>query len=230
MTNINLSKNVWIVIPAYCEEKSIEQVVKNVRKSFKHIIVVDGDSHDATFENAKKAGAVVLKHAINCGQGAALQTGITYAHKQGAQFIATFDADGQHNSNDLVNMSEVLIKGGFDIVLGSRFLDETSNTPFTRIVLLKVAILFTWLTSGVRLSDVHNGLRVMTANTAAKLNIQQSKMAHASEIISIIKDLKFKFTEAPVTIRYTSYSLAKGQRFWHSFEIIKELIVGKLIK
>ena len=219
-------KGLHVVVPAFREAAVIGQTVATLRGHVEHVIVVDDCSPDDTGERARAAGAVVLRHPINLGQGAALQTGIVYALQSGAQYIATFDADGQHSPEDLRGMLERLIERQLDIVIGSRFLGNAEAMPASRARFLKLAVFFTRMTSGLTLTDTHNGLRVMSAEAARQMDITQNRMAHASEIIEAIARLKLKYEEAPVNIRYSEYSLAKGQRLSGSFDILKDLLVG----
>jgi polyprenyl-phospho-N-acetylgalactosaminyl synthase len=218
----------YVVVPAYREAEVIGQTVATLRAHVRHVVVVDDCSPDDTCAQARAAGAVVLRHPINLGQGAALQTGIAYALQCGAQYIATFDADGQHSPEDLYAMLARLIEGDLDIVIGSRFLGNAEDMPRSRALFLRLAVVFTKLTSGLPLTDTHNGLRVMTAQTARRIDITQNRMAHASEILEAIAKLKLKYEEAPVNIRYSAYSLQKGQRLSGSFDILKDLLVGWL--
>jgi glycosyltransferase involved in cell wall biosynthesis len=149
---------------------------------------------------------------------------------QQADYIATFDADGQHRIEDLRRMLEILKKENFDIAMGSRFLEKPNNISLRRKIILKGAILITWLTTGVRLTDAHNGLRVMTGEAARKLRITQNGMAHASEIIELLKRHQLRFVEVPVTILYTDYSLRKGQPLSNALNILLELVTGRLGK
>jgi glycosyltransferase involved in cell wall biosynthesis len=222
--------DVYVVVAAYCEAGIITETVGTLVDSFPHVVVVDDGSPDATAERASRAGAVVLRHPFNLGQGAALQTGIAYALEQGARYVATFDADGQHGIADLKRMLGVLKEDDLDIVLGSRFLDESTDLPRLRWIALKAAVLFTRLTSGLRLTDTHNGLRAMTADAAHKLKIMQNRMAHASEIINGIARFRLRYREVPVTIRYSEYSLSKGQKLTGSVKILVELLVGWLVR
>jgi len=222
--------DVYVVVAAYCEPDIIMETVGTLVDCFPHVVVVDDGSPDATAERASRAGAIVLRHPFNLGQGAALQTGIAYALEQGARYVATFDADGQHAISDLNRMLEVLKEDNLDIVLGSRFLGESPDLPRLRWIGLKAAVLFTKLTSGLRLTDTHNGLRAMTADAARKLKITQNRMAHASEIINGIARLRLRYREVPVTIRYSEYSLSKGQKLTGSVNILVELLVGWLVR
>jgi glycosyltransferase involved in cell wall biosynthesis len=216
----------WIVVPAYNEAMVIRVTVAGLRAICPKVVVVDDASTDGTAAAAAAAGATVLSHPINLGQGAALQTGIEYALREGARHIATFDADGQHHAADLRTMVEVLRGEGLDIVLGSRFLGATEAMPVVRRMVLKAAVVFTNRTSGLRLTDTHNGIRVMTAAAASRLDIRQNRMAHASEILNWIARNRLRYGEVPVTVTYSAYSLAKGQRVGNSFRILSEMLVG----
>ena len=146
------------------------------------------------------------------------------------QYVATFDADGQHHAADLSRMIDALRSGAFDIVLGSRFLGHAESMPASRRLLLRAAVLLTRLTTGVTLTDAHNGLRVMTAVTARRLRLFQNRMAHASELVAQIGRLGLRVTEVPVTISYTRYSLEKGQRLTDSVRILVDLFAGWLLR
>ena len=221
---------IFITIAAYNEEKSIAKVVKGLRKhGYRRIIVVDDCSRDDTGKQAEKAGAIVLRHPINLGQGAALKTGIDYALQHGADIIITFDADGQHLPEDIPTLIQPIVKGDVEIALGSRFLGG-SDVPFMKRLVLKGGILFTWIISGIRLTDTHNGLRALSRGAAQKIQIRQNRMEHASEIIDEIHRKRIPFKEVPVTIRYTRYSLEKGQSVLNAFEIAFKMIIRKLMR
>jgi glycosyltransferase involved in cell wall biosynthesis len=221
---------VWVVVAAFNEARVIRRVLQELRAAFPAVVVVDDGSIDATAAEARAAGARVVRHPINLGQGAALQTGVQYALRQGASHIATFDADGQHHVVDLARMIDTLRAQRLDIAIGSRFLGRAEGLPAGRRAVLRAAALLTWLTTGVRLSDPHNGLRVMTAAAARRLHILQDQMAHASELVEQIGTLGLRFTEVPVTITYSPYSVEKGQRLANGFRILTDLIVGRLIR
>ncbi|MEP2101759.1 MAG: glycosyltransferase family 2 protein [Parasphingorhabdus sp.] len=226
---INLQKDVWIVIPAYNEGGMIADVVAEVGTMFPNVVVIDDASADETSATARGAGATVLRHPFNLGQGAALQTGIEFALARGASHIVTFDADGQHHIEDVPIMLEQLAQSGADLALGSRFLGNTVGMSQSRGLLLKAATLFTQITTGLKLTDCHNGLRVFTAEAASKLNLRQNRMAHASEILAGIRKNRFDFVEVPVTITYSDYSREKGQTFTDAFVIFRDLIAARLL-
>jgi len=222
--------NLWVVIPAFNEGAVIGEVVRGVRTLYRNVVVVDDCSRDDTGAAAMSAGAMVLRHPINLGQGAALQTGIRYVLRVGADSVVTFDADGQHRVEDIAALLDTQARTNADVVIGSRFLGRAHNIPTMRRVVLKLAVAFTRVTSGIKLTDAHNGLRLLTRRAAEEIRITQNRMAHASEIIDQIHKLGLSVAEAPVTIVYTEYSLRKGQRLDNAFNILSELFVGWLNK
>lgn len=219
-----------IVIAAYNEEKMIGSVVADARRLFPHVVVVDDGSADETGGRALAAGATVLTHPINLGQGAALQTGIAWAVRAGFRHVVTFDADGQHRPEDAAEMLRLMREKNVQVVLGSRFLGGTENIRASRRLLLKAATVFTRLTTGLSVTDAHNGLRVLRADAAMRIRIRQNRMAHASEILEEIARHQLAYVEAPVVIRYTDYSMAKGQSGFGAFNILLDLFLARIRK
>lgn len=220
---------VYVIVPAFNESASIEQVVRGLRAAYPNVIVVDDGSQDETFEAAKRAGAVTMRHAINRGQGAAIQTGIEWALSRGAKFVVTFDADGQHLAEDIPALVWPIARGECDVTLGSRFLGQAVNLPAARRLLLKAAVLFTRLANGLELTDTHNGLRAFSRSAAQLIDIQLDGMAHASEIIDLIGRRNLRFREVPVRIHYTDYSLSKGQSSRGALRILIQYLVGRIV-
>lgn len=222
--------SIWIVIAAYNEGETIAEVLAGLAGNGCSVVVVDDGSRDETWQLALESGAHVVRHPINLGQGAALQTGIEYALRRDAAFIVTFDADGQHLASDIQPLVETLIRSGADLACGSRFLGRAENMPRLRRATLKLATAFTYLSTGMRMTDAHNGLRAMTRSCAQRLRIRQNRMAHASEIIHEAARLKLKLVEVPVTIRYSAYSLRKGQKLSNSLNILMDLLIKRLYR
>jgi polyprenyl-phospho-N-acetylgalactosaminyl synthase len=222
--------SVGIVIAAYNEGAALGGVVEGLVARYPTVIVVDDGSRDDTAAIAKAAGAHVLRHPINLGQGAALQTGIDYALAVGCRYVVTFDADGQHSADEIAPMLGHLVASHSDIVLGSRFLGHTVNMPRSKALTLWLAVRFTRLSTGLKLTDTHNGFRALSEKAARTIRIRQDRMAHASEILDEIARHGLRYSEFPVTITYTSYSIAKGQRIMNSVHILKDQFVGKLAK
>ena len=219
-----------MICAAYNEATAIGRVVTELGRAGHQVIVVDDGSRDATADVAAAASAHVVVHPINLGQGAALQTGIDYALAQGADVLVTFDADGQHRVSDIARLVDALRQARADFALGSRFLGQTSNLPRLRRWLLKAATVFTRLTTGLRLTDSHNGLRAFTRKGAAAIRLRQNRMAHASEILVEIARSGLRYVEVPVTIEYTAYSLAKGQHIGDSVTILLDLFAQELYR
>ncbi len=220
---------IWIVVPSYNEAKVIAETLSPLLEQGYQVVVVDDCStDDSQSVLAEIPGLNVLRHAINLGQGASLQSGIEFALEQKAQVIVTFDADGQHSHLDIPKLLEPLIEDEADVVLGSRFLtrEPIENLSSTKKLVLKLAILYTNLWSNIKLTDAHNGLRAFSRFAALRIKLRQNRMAHASEIISKIREERLRFTEVPVKIIYTKYSIQKGQRIWNSFNILWDVFVG----
>lgn len=221
----------WVLIAAYNEASVINDVIKDVLLNVTdNVLVVNDGSSDNTAEIAKAAGAQVISHCDNLGQGAALQTGFSYLKGIDFDYVVTFDADGQHMYEDIFVMMEALQKEQADIALGSRFLGRVENISKKKLLTLKAAIAFTNATSGVTLTDSHNGLRLLTARAVNEISITQRGMAHASEIIDEIYNKNLKWCEVPVTIKYTEYSVSKGQRISNSISIVLDLLINRLYK
>lgn len=223
--------DVWLVVPLYNEGAVIADVVTDARRTFANVVCVDDGSHDDSAIQAERAGAVVVQHPVNLGQGAALQTGLDYARSDPRmRYVVTYDADGQHQVSDVVAMIQRARQNDLQVVFGSRFLDDerVSATGLKKLV-LKAAVAFTNVTTHTRLTDAHNGLRVLRRDVVEQLEITQNRMAHATEIVNEIGAMRIngqrvKYAEMPVHILYTDYSKAKGQSLWNAVNILVELI------
>lgn len=226
----SLKKEIFFVIPAYNESKVIADVISKLNdKGFFNLIIIDDGSKDNTFNivnKIKSNGLVLLEHIINRGQGAALKTGIDYClMKKNCKYIVTFDSDGQHRISDLINFIEPLERNICDIAIGSRFLKKESRdlVPLKKKILLRGALVITYILSRIWLSDTHNGYRVMNIKAAKKIKITMDGFEHASEIIDEIARKKIKYLEVPVFIDYTDYSKAKGQSMFNSINIFLKM-------
>ena len=218
----------WIVIPVFNEAAAIREVIGSITPCFRNVVAIDDGSSDRTWEVLRDCAPHALRHFVNRGQGAALQTGTEFALARGARRIAHFDADGQHRLEDLKTMVAGVAGGECDIALGDRFAGDASEIPPTRRLLLRAAVLFHRVASGVRLNDVHNGLRVFSREAASSIEITADRMAHASEIIDLIARSGVRVREYPVTIRYSEYARGKGQRWTGSFRILLHYLVGRI--
>ena len=210
----------------YNEATVVGSVIQDLRRVFPNIVCVDDGSRDGSQAVARAAGAVVVQHPINLGQGAALQTGMEYALQDpNMTSIVTFDADGQHRVVDAVDMVARINSGEADAVLGSRFLDDrTKLSPQKRIV-LKTAAIQSRMATGMNLTDAHNGLRALNRDVVSKLHLTQNRMAHASELVNQLATIRHRWVEHPVEIIYTDYSKSKGQSLLNSVNILAELFL-----
>jgi len=224
-----MTKDTVVIIPVYNEAKVIRSVIKPLLKNFAYVVCVnDGSSDESAFE-ISKTSALLVNHPINMGQGAALQTGIEYARDlPGAKYFVMFDADGQHRIEDAKAMVNKLKQGDYDIILGSRFLGKTVAMKKSKAIVLRLAVKFSNITSGVKLTDTHNGLRAFNKHVADTMQITMPDMAHASEILEIISEQKYRYTEIPVTIEYSEYSMSKGQSLINAVNIGFDVILRKI--
>ncbi len=215
----------WIVVPAFNEAAVIGEVVADLRSVFDHVVCVDDGSKDGTGEIALRAGAHLLRHPINLGQGAAIQTGVEYARRQpGAAVFATFDADGQHRIKDVAAMIDRLAAGDLDVVIGTRFgPDEASlasRPPLLKRIVLRTAARLSPRGRRLGLTDTNNGLRVFNKKVADGLDITMNGMSHANEFVMLIAENDWRVAEEPIEVLYTEYSKSKGQPLLNGVNII----------
>ncbi|HEU4361071.1 MAG TPA: glycosyltransferase family 2 protein [Mycobacterium sp.] len=228
---MDMTGRVWIVVPAFNEARVIGEVIAGLGSVFDHVVCVDDGSSDGTGEIALRAGAHLVRHPVNLGQGAAIQTGVEYARRQpGAQIFATFDADGQHQVADVVAMIDRLNATGVDVVIGTRFArPATSRPPLAKRIVLRTAARLGRRSRRLGLTDAHNGLRVFNKTVADGLNITMSGMSHAGEFILLIDENHWRVAEEPIEVLYTDYSKSKGQPLLNGINIIFDgLIRGRL--
>ena len=225
-----MHEDTWLVIPVYNEGSVITKVVAEANLTFPKIVAVDDGSRDGSGDLAAAAGAIVVRHPVNLGQGAALQTGFDYALQDPAmRYVVTYDADGQHQLSDVEAMLALARADNVQVVFGSRFLDERTAPSAAKRLILKLAVAYTNLTTKIRVTDAHNGLRVLRRDVLQRVDITQNRMAHATEIVAQIGSMRFdgqpvRYAESPVHILYTDYSKAKGQSLWNAVNILAELI------
>lgn len=231
MSNPIDPKKVFIVVPAFNEGGIIREVVTGLSGLNYNVVLVDDGSDIPVISLLTGLPIHYLRHPVNLGQGAALQTGIEYALSKNAEYIVTFDADGQHQIADVSKLLEPLINNEADIVLGSRFASGANhNMPAGRKILLQIGRRINYLLTGLLLTDAHNGLRAMNRKAAALIKITENRMAHATELLTQIKKHKLRYKEIPVTIVYTEYSKNKGQTAWDSFRIFFDLLLNKIFR
>lgn len=214
--------DVWIIVPAFNEATVIGEVIADARSVFDHVVCVDDGSTDDTGALALATGAHLVRHPINLGQGAAIQTGVEYARSQpGARVFATFDADGQHRVKDVAAMVERLRAGDVDVVIGTRFgRPGGAKPPLLKRIVLQTAARLSRRGRRLGLTDTNNGLRVFNKAVADGLNITMNGMSHATEFVMLIAENLWRVAEEPVEVLYTDYSKSKGQPLLNGVNII----------
>lgn len=229
---IGLKKNnqqIYVIVPCYNEAEVLRQSILPLVEQQYKVVVVDDGSMDNSWETIRDLPVFYLKHLTNLGQGAALQTGMDFVIKEGGQIVVHFDADGQHPVEEIPNLIQPLLNGEYDVVLGSRFLniENAKEIPKKKRVLLKLAIIFNGLVTRVWLTDAHNGFRALNYRALERIRLTENKMAHATEILSIIKKQNLRVKEIPIKIIYSNYSIKKGQSSWNSLNIIFDILKNR---
>ena len=223
------SKKIVVIVPAYNEWPVVRSTVERLLAFGHDVLVVDDGSQDDT-ARVRELPITYIRHTVNLGQGAALQTGMTYAWRSGADIAVHFDADGQHDCGQIDDLIDPILSGAADVAFGSRFLrkQDAARVPLSKRIVLRGGILVSWILTGVRLSDTHNGFRALSRRALEQIQLHENGFAHATEILQRVREAKLKFVEVPITIRYSAYSQQKGQRLSGSFHILFDLIIGRL--
>ncbi|HMC83967.1 MAG TPA: glycosyltransferase family 2 protein [Chitinophagaceae bacterium] len=215
----------YIIIPAFNESSRIAAVLESLLSLNYSMIVIDDGSADDTAKIAATFPVILIRHELNLGQGAALETGMEAARQLEADYVVHFDSDGQHVASDIEHLLAPLQKDEADIVFGSRFLEKKpSGLTFSRKIILKVGRWINYLITGILLSDAHNGLRALNNKALHAVHFRQPGMAHASEILYEVRRKSLRYLELPVHILYTDYSKQKGQGILNSVNILFHLL------
>ena len=217
----------WIVIPAYNEEKIIQSVLREIQAAGYHnIIVVDDVSTDATYTKAREMpGIIALRHKLNRGKGAATKTGIEVAKLRGADIIVTLDGDGQHNPLDIEKLLRPIEDQHCDVVLGTR-LKNPKGMPWYKILANKIGNVITWYFYGLYVSDSQSGFRAYSRHAAELINTKTDRYEYDSEVIHEIYRYKLSYQEVPIEVRYTAYSMGKVQKqgFWNGLKTFYKIV------
>ena len=225
------NRDVWLIVPCFNEGLVIEEVLASARETFPNIVAVDDGSADDSAAAIHRAGAHLVRHPVNLGQGAAIQTGVEYARAQpGARYFVTFDADGQHQVKDVQAMVGRLRSEPIDIIVGTRFgrpRGEDDQVPLIKRLVLRTVVLLSPRTRRLGLTDAHNGLRVFNRRVAEELNLRMNGMSHASEFVELMDSHGWRVAEHPVDILYTEYSMSKGQSLLNGINILSDGFVGR---
>jgi len=215
------------VIPAYNEEKNISKTVESAKKYINDILVINDGSKDKTKELAKEAGAKVLSHIINRGQGAGLETGNEYARRHNYDIVVHFDADGQFLAEEIPDILKPIIEDGYPMSFGSRFLNKKTKMPwFKKHIIMRLAKAMNYIFLGIRTTDPQSGFRAMNKQALKKIKIENDGMAHCSEILAKTYKYGLVFKEVPITVIYNEF----GQSLGSGFKTVKDLLINKINK
>ena len=218
-------KDIYVIVPAFNEQNVIKDIINNLLKNFSNVIVINDGSNDKTLEIINDLDIKILSHEINLGVGAAVQTGFDYVSDiPDAKAVITFDADGQHLVDDAVEMAKEILICDEGIIFGTRFPKHSKNIPKVKRIVLKLIAKITDLVTGVTLSDAHNGLKAYKVSTIKELELQFSSYSYESELITQVAKKKIEYKEMSTDIKYTSYSIKKGQKLLNGLLIIEDLL------
>lgn len=225
------NSDVWVIVPTYNEAAVVRDVIRGLGQFFPQVVAVDDCSTDASAQEIRAAGARLVSHPINMGAGGALQTGVDFALLDpAASYFVMFDADGQHRPEDAAAMVDRLRSDEMDVLVGSRFLGAANNITRSRRFVLSAARWFEYATTGAKLTDAHNGLRVFNRAFAEVLQMRNPGMAWATEFIERAVREKMRLQEFPVTIDYTEYSRGKGQHSINSVNIGVDILLDRFLR
>ena len=217
------------VIPAYNEERTIEPVVRGVRQYVDIVLVVDDGSTDRTPMLAAAAGAKVVRHAENCGSGAATMTGVQAARILGADIVITLDADEQHDPHDIPLLLQPAEDGSADIVFANRF-GRRNLIPFIRRLFNAIGNIITFVATGRWVSDSQCGFKVFGPRAVRELSIRMSGFEFCTEIVRESVQHKWRTAQIPVKVIYSEYTLAKGQSFAGGVKTALKILLRSFIR
>jgi len=219
-----MKHNTWVIIPAHNEEKEIKEVIKKTKKYVDNIVVVDDGSTDKTYEAAKNANVVVLRHVVNLGKGAALKTGCEYAIKKGADNLILIDADSQHDPKEIPNFITNLNK--VDIVFGYR--KKSKNMPF----ILRFGNLFIRetinLLFNIKLNDPLCGYRAFKSRIYKKIRWNASDYSIESEMVTKVGKRNLNYKEIPIQTIYSDRY--KGTTIIDGIKIVLNVLWWRLAR
>jgi len=217
--------NIYILVPVFNENKVIRNTLNELLKVFSNIIIVNDGSTDNTIDKIDDLNISILNHEINLGVGAAVQTGFDYVEKiHDSYAVITFDADGQHSVEDAVTMAKEIQICNEEIIFGSRFIKHQKNVPLVKRNVLKIIAFITKIATGIDLTDAHNGLKAYKVSAIRKLKLQFSGYSYESELITEVAKKNISYKELSTNIKYTEYSIKKGQKLTNGLLIIEDLL------
>lgn len=218
-----------VVVPAYNEAAPIAEVVAGASVYADTVIVVDDGSQDATAELATKAGAMVVQHIENCGGGAAMMTGIEAARLLKPDCIVLIDGDGQHDPAEIPKLTAHIQAGTADIVFTNRF-GQKNHIPFIRRLFNGIGNLITWLATGRYIADSQSGFKALGPKVISTIEIHMSGFEYCTEIVRESVTHDWRIAQEPISVRYSEYTLAKGQSFATGVRTAAKILLQSLMR
>ncbi|MGB9937045.1 MAG: glycosyltransferase family 2 protein [Methanobacterium sp.] len=223
-----LNNNIFVVMPAYNESKTIKKVIEELKDKNLNLVVIDDGSIDETYEIAgntinNSIKGSIYRHVLNRGLGAALKTGIEAALSKGADIIVTFDADGQHHVEDIIPVCKPIIEGKADFVIGTRNFEEMPKSKQFGNTVMNI---LTRIFYGINVGDSQSGLRAFNRRAAEVIEINSRGYGVSSEIIGEMKKYDLRIGEVPIKTIYTDYSMSKGTNLTVGLKILFKLIIN----
>jgi len=195
--------SIIVGIPAFNEEKNIAVLIIQLKKVADEIIVCNDGSTDLTSKIAEELGATVINHEKNLGYGAAIRSIFLKSRDLSGDILVTFDADGQHRVEDINKVINPIINEESDLVIGSRFLDESEKeVPQYRKVGIKIITKITNATIKKQLTDSQSGFRAYSKKVLNELNPSELGMGISTEILIKASARNFRISEVPIKITY----------------------------
>jgi len=231
--------NVCIVLPTWNEAQVIDDIVSGAIKALgaSHysgiVLVVNDGSKDSSGEIARGAGAIVIDHILNTGQGGAVATGLSYAQQNNFDIGVTMDADGQHDIQDALRGVDEIIKRGDDLLIGSRLIDSKGMSK-VKVLGNKGLSFITYLLFGINSTDSQSGLRIFSRKALEQLRWKTSNYEFCSEMLWRAKQQGLKVSDYSIKAIYTDYSTSdlrvSGQNNWNAVNIIKSLVRRRIVE
>ena len=194
---------ITIGIPAFNEAKNIAAIIIELKKITDSIIVCDDGSSDLTAEISEKLGSTVIRHEKNMGYGAAINSIFKKCVEINSDVLVTFDADGQHRTDDIEKVLKPIKENQADIVIGSRFLDNKSDVPNYRKVGIKIITKVTNASIKKKLTDSQSGFRAYNRQVLTQINPSDIGMGISTEILIKASSKGLRITEVPIKILYS---------------------------
>lgn len=220
--------DIWVFLPAYNEATVVRDVIKELNScGYKNIVVIDDGSTDDTRKCTQEAGARVLHLCLNRGVGAATRAAILFAKREGIEFMVLMDADGQHYPSEIEKLIDELQKQKADIVIGSRFLEQKSKMPFSRVIYNRIANMFTYFGKST-VTDSQSGFRLLNKVAIDNLELELDAYGICTEMVWKANTMKLNLVETPIKVLYTKYSQSKGQNLMKGVQTAYRLIKNRL--